>query len=288
MTTSEAFDIPLLAADLMVVRGLVRTFFNQVKAEDWERPTDARANGWTLRQVFCHIVAIAELLDEAFERALDSESVFAPPLKDRTELAAFNKAQIALRHDLPLEYLLQCFLEALSRTESRLPHLSEADLTLPVPLNAYNRPMPLAVLVGNQLTHPCLVHGAQLANGIGVAPLWQRFSADFMTRQLTRFFHVFSHSYWPERGGNLTVAINFNVRGSGGGQWHIRLDKDGGGAGEGLADRPSLALHFSDPDAFCSLFTYQLGPIRGVLTRRLFAWGNLPLAFRLSRLFTPT
>ena len=288
MAAGEAFDIALLAADLVVIRGLVRTFFSEIKTEDWERPTDSRANGWTLRQAFCHIVAVAELLDESFERALDSERVFSPPLKNRQELVTFNQAQIDLRHDLPAEYLLQSFLEALSRTESRLAHLSGSDLERPVPLNAYNRPLSLAVLTGNQMTHPSLVHGAQLANGIGVEPLWRHFSADFMERQLTRFFHVFSHSYWPERGGDLTAVINFNIRGSGGGHWHVKLDKEGGAAGEGLADRPSLTMHFPDPDAFCSLFTFQLGPIRGVLTRKLFAWGNIPLAFRLSRLFTPT
>ena len=288
MAEGKAFEIALLSADLMVVRGLIRTFFNQVKADDWERPTESRAGGWTLRQAFCHIVAIAELLDEAFERAVDSETVFAPPLKSRKELAEFNKAQIERRLEMPTEYLLQCFLEALSRTESRLAYLSKEDLDLPVPLNAYNRPLSLAVLIGNQLSHPSIVHGAQLANAIGIEPFWRNFSADFMQRQLTRFFHVLSHSYWPERGGDLTSDINFNIRGQGGGQWHVRLDKKGGEAGEGLVKRPSVTLHFSDPDAFCSLFTYQISPMRGLLRGKIFAWGNIPLAFRLSRLFTPT
>jgi hypothetical protein len=146
----------------------------------------------------------------------------------------------------------------------------------------------VAELIGNQLAHPVLVHGAQLANGIGIEPLWRHFSADLMQRQLTRFFHVMSHSYWPERGGKLAAVINFNIRGSGGGPWHIRLDSDGGSMGEGQLERPNLTLHFANPDAFCSLFTVQLSPMRGLLTRKVFAWGNIPLAFKLSRLFAPT
>jgi hypothetical protein len=109
-----------------------------------------------------------------------------------------------------------------------------------------------------------------------------------MQRQLTRFFQVMSHSYWPERGGDRTAVINFNIRGSGGGHWHIGLDSDGGSVGEGHLERPNLTLHFANPDAFCSLFTVQLSPMRGLLTRKVFAWGNIPLAFKLSRLFAPT
>jgi hypothetical protein len=285
---SEAFDAEVMSADLAKVRGLIRSFFGQVKAEDWERPTESRPTGWTLKQAFCHIVAAAEMFDKALEGIFNNPETYLPPLRNRKELSAFNQREIEQRQDLPPEYLLQIFLESLVSTESRVEKLSQSDFEKPVPLNVYNRPLSVAELIGNQLAHPVLVHGAQLANGIGVDPLWRSFSADLMQRQLTRFFHIMSHSYWPERGGKLTAVINFNIRGSGGGHWHIRLDSDGGSVGKGQLERPSLTLHFANPDAFCSLFTVQLSPMRGLLTRKVFAWGNIPLAFKLSRLFAPT
>jgi hypothetical protein len=76
--------------------------------------------------------------------------------------------------------------------------------------------------------------------------------------------------------------------GSGGGHWYVRLGRDGGSVGEGLAERPSLTLHFANPDAFCSLFTLQRTPMQGLLTGQVFGWPNIPLAFKLPYLFTPT
>lgn len=277
-----------MSADLAAVRGIVRSFFGRIKPEDWERPTESRPTGWTLIQAFCHIVAVAEYLDQALEGVLDVRNTQAPPINARQELADFNRKQIELRQGLPPEYLLQSFLEALSKTESRVEGLSPADFEKPVPLNVYNRPQTIAVTIGNQLSHPVVVHGAQLANGIGAAPLWRFFSPDLMQRQLARFFHVLSHAYWPEKGQGMTAVINFNIRGEGGGHWHVRLADDGGGVGYGLVERPILTLHFADPDAFCSLFTAQLSPIQGLLKRKVFAWGNISLAFKLPYLFAPT
>jgi hypothetical protein len=285
---SQPFEAAALAADLAVIRGLIETFFRQVKPADWERPTESRPTGWTLKQAFCHVVAAAELFDQALEGGLSGGLTFSSPLNSRTQLPAFNQAQITIRQHLLPETLLHSFLDALTRSESRISGLPDSVLERPIPLNAYNRPMSLAVIAGNQLIHPSLVHGAQLANGIGAEPLWRHFSADFMHRQLTRFFHVFSHTYWPERGGDLTAAINFNIRGSGGGHWYVRLGRDGGSVGEGLAERPSLTLHFANPDAFCSLFTLQRTPMQGLLTGQVFGWPNIPLAFKLPYLFTPT
>ena len=283
-----AFDPAVMTADLAIVRQIVRAWYGQVKESDWKRPTESRPTGWTLKQAFCHIVAVAEFFNEALEIVLDSENPKVLPIKSRQELAEFNQAQIEQRQDFPPEYLLQSFLESLAKTTDIIEGLSPSEFDISVPLNAYNRPLTVAELIGNQLSHPVLVHGAQLANGIGVEPIWQHFSADLMHRQLTRFFHILSYSYWPERGQGLKGVINFKVRGEGGGHWHVGLDNDGGYAGRGLGERPMLTLYFSSPDVCCSVFTVQLGPIRGLFTGKVFAWGNIPLAFKLPRLFTPT
>jgi hypothetical protein len=289
LKNSRAFDPALMSADLAAIGSIIHDWFRQVKEDDWKRTTEARPKGWTLIQAFCHVAAVSELMIDAVEVVLDDSNPRDTALiKSRKELAAFNEKQIALRQDLPPELLLQTFLESLTKADSLVEGFSAADFEKPVPLNVYNRPQTIAELIGNQLSHPVVVHGAQLAKCIGLEPLWRQFSAELMQRQLTRFFHVLSHSYWPERGGDLSAVINFNIRGEGGGHWHVRLGEDGGAASEGLVEQPSLTLHFANPDAFCSLFTIQLSPIQGVLKGKVFPWGNIPLAFKLSHLFTPT
>jgi hypothetical protein len=285
---NSAFDPAIMAADLALIRGLVRSFFSQIKAEDWERPTETRPTGWTLKQAFCHVSAVAELLDLALEGVLGGVTDQSSPIDSRHELAAFNQKQIKLRENLAPEYLFQTFLESILSTERRLADMAEGDMERPAPLNVYNRPLTVAELIGNQLVHPSLVHGAQLANGIGVKPLWQHFSPTLMNRQLTRFLHIFSHVYWPERGGDLTAVVNFNIRGVGGGHWHVGLDEAGGFVGQGLAERSTTTLYFASADAFCSVFTRQISSLKGVLTGKVFAWGNFGLAFKLPHLFKPT
>ena len=291
MTTlneNKAFDPAVMMADLAIIRGLVRSFFSLIQAEDWERPTENSPNGWTLKEAFCHVVAVAELINQALEGVISEVGEQTSPVKSRYELADFNQKHIALREQLPPEYLFQSFLESILSTERVLKDLSQKELERPIPLNVYNRPLSVAELIGNQLVHPSIVHGAQLANGIGVTPLWQHFSPELMNRQLTRFMHIFSHAYWPERGGDLSAVLNFNIRGEGGGCWHVGLDQDGGFAGLGCVKQPTTTLYFSSPDAFCSALTLQLSPIKAVLTGKCFAWGNIPLAFKLAHLFTPS
>ena len=40
-----------------------------------------------------------------------------------------------------------------------------------------------------------------------------------------------------------------------------------------------------NPDALCSLLTWQYPLVEAFFRRRLLAWGNVPLAFRFSYLF---
>ncbi len=285
---NKAFDPAIMSADLAIIRGLVRSLFSLIKEDDWERLTESRPDGWTLKQAFCHVSAVAELIHQALAGVLDGVNDQSSPIESRYELAAFNKKHIELREHLPPEYLFQSFLESILLTEGRINDVTEEALERPVPLNVYNRPLTVAELVGNQLVHPSIVHGAQLANGVGVTPLWRQFSPELMNRQLTRFLHIFSHAYWPERGGDLTAVLNIKIRGKGGGCWHVGLDKDGGYVGQGCVKRPTTTLYFASPDAFCSAFTLQISPIRAALTGKAFVWGNIPLAFKLNRLFTPT
>jgi hypothetical protein len=119
--------------------------------------------------------------------------------------------------------------------------------------------------------------------------LWTDYSPDLMRRQLTRFFcGLLSPCYWPERGGDLRATINWWVPGAGGGRWHVLINPQGGDAGEGWAKAETVTIWARNANALCRLFTLQVSPLRAALTGTMLAWGNVPLAFRLLRLFRPT
>ncbi len=146
----------------------------------------------------------------------------------------------------------------------------------------------MAQLFGGQVTHPGIVHAAQVTNAAGMRPLWIHFAPEMMQRQLTRLFHTMALSYWPERGDASQTTINFIIGGASGGNWHLIMSPDGCTAGQGRIKRPTLTMWFRNSDALCRVFTLQMSPLRAILTGQVFGWGDLRLEFRLEHLFSPT
>ena len=146
--------------------------------------------------------------------------------------------------------------------------------------------MSVAELLGGQLSHPGIVHGAQLTRPVGAKPLWSHYSGDFLHRQLTRSFVLMSHAYWPERGKNLVAHLNIYVRDFG--TWHVTMNPQGGTYGEGLVKQPNLTLWLPNGETLCRFFTLDLQPLPALLSGKMFAWGNLILGLRLPSLFMPT
>ena len=109
-----------------------------------------------------------------------------------------------------------------------------------------------------------------------------------MHRQLTRFFDIMSHSYWPERGGELRASINFVISGPGGGRWHVTAAPNGGEAGEGAAPRPALTVWTRSADSLCRLMMLQVSIVGAMVRGEMLAWGNYGLGFKIPHLFVPT
>jgi hypothetical protein len=283
-----AFDPQTLAADCAQVRRVLADFCAARSPQDWSRKTGSRAKDWTLRQTLAHLVAGAELIWAATEATLQGQPAVFPGITQRSELPALNAREIAAREHIPPSELAGQLLDVLNQCAERCLSLSARELALPISAPFYNRPLTVAEALGWQLAHPGLVHAAQLANGAGVKPLWIHYSPELLQCQMTRFFNVMSHSYWPERGGELRASVNFRVAGPGGGQWHIILAPDGGSANEGAASRPVLTLWFARMDTLCRLMTLQLQPMGALLRGQMLMWGNVRLGLRLSHLFTPT
>jgi DinB superfamily len=283
-----SFSSQQLAADLRELRAVVAVFFASIRPEDWERHTEPHERGWTLRECLAHVTSIAEAWHTAVGQTLATQPVIYPGLNQRTDLPIANQQAIAARQHLSPAALVENLLSVLEAVANQAAVLTPAQLRLDVPCPAYNRPLTVAEIIGCQLAHLGIVHGAQLANAVSARPLWSDCSPDLLHHLITYLFHQVSHSYWVERGGDLRAVINFHVSGAGGGRWHLLLDPAGGHGGADWIARPSLIVWAFSANTVCSIVTEQVTPLNAILRGRLLGIGNLRLGLRLPDLLRPT
>ena len=283
----RAFDPQVLAADLLEVKRIYAAFFADRTLTDWSRYTEPHARGWTLRETLAHLDSIGQAYLQAAEASLAGRPCYIPGLLQGIDLPAWNQRQIEAQAPRHITDLWNSFLHTLQHAADLVAPLSSAVLDQKTVFPAYHRPISLGELFAGQAAHPGLVHAAQVARGAGVAPLWVQYPAALLQRQITRFFHFMSLSYWPERGGSLRAAITMSAAGEAGGIWTLTLAPEGSAVEAAPLPQPSLRIWFRDADSLCRAITFQMSPLRALLTAQAFAWGDLRLGFRLAWLFNP-
>lgn len=283
----NALDPDVLAADIVEVKQIYARFFAARSPADWQRHTEPHDRGWTLRETVAHLDAVGRAYFQAAEAKLAGQPCHIPGLLQRTDLPGWNQHQIEERQARPITDICDSFLNTLQRAADSVIHLSPTVLKQRTPFPVYHRPISVGELFAGQAAHPGMVHAAQVARGAGVDPLWVQYPPELLHRQLTRFFHFMSLSYWPERGGNLQAIITMNAAGAGGGSWSLTLTPEGCAIEEGSLPSPSLVIWFRSADALCRALTLQVSPLRALLTAQTFAWGKLWLGFQLPELFNP-
>jgi len=281
------FDPKIIAADLAEVRRIFARFFADRTQADWERPTEKFNQGWTLRETVAHLDAVGQAYQHTLTRALDGKLCEFPGMAKREDLPTWNRREIDARLQIPISTVCDSFLHTLEQTAELAVHLKQTDLTQSTPVPFYHRPITIGELLGGQAAHPGLVHAAQVANGARIPPLWQHYNPELLFRQITRFCHLMSLAYWPERGGNLRAVVALSAGGPGGGNWYVTMTPEGSQAGEGIGPKPTLKIWFRNADALCRALTLQVSPLRSLLTAQTFAWGNLRLGFQMGWLFNP-
>ena len=279
----DAFAPQLLAADIRVVHDLYADLFASLSDEDWQRPTEK--GGWTFLETLAHLDAVAAIYQQVAEAIIAGITISFDSFKRRQDLVAWNETEIAQRTQRPISEICTSFLTTLQMVANSAAQCTPAILSQRHVFPAYNKMISLAELFGGQAAHPGLVHATQIANGANIEPLWHHYDNPLLERQLTRVLHLMALSYWPER-GKMETAVNFVVARQT--AWQLQLSLEGCEVGEGKAKRPSLTIWFRNYHVLCRVLTLQLSPLRATLTGQAFAWGNVPLAFRLESLFNPT
>lgn len=278
----------VLIDDLRTLALMLPAVLADVEPSLWHRsPHFIGSQEWTLHQTVAHLAAVAEFYCSMLQLALRQEVPTTPSFQ-RRDLPAINQLDIQRRQHFRSSELLAAFQKALTETAEIAQHLTAEQLSWPIMVPVFNRPVTILELLEVQVMHPGMIHAAQIACPVGKAPLWHLYDHALFHRMLARFFHLMTLVYWPERGGTLCVTLQFLIAGVPGGQWYVSISPQHCEACAGRADHPQLTLWFASANALCLLFTKQLPIGQALLSRKLFVQGNLVLATRMMSLFSPT
>ncbi|MFV9507508.1 MAG: DinB family protein [Oscillochloridaceae bacterium umkhey_bin13] len=282
-----AYTSYTLAGDFLELREIFDGTLERISEADWDRRTDRRTQGWTRRETLAHVEAVTEAFYQAALAGSEGRTISFPDFTARTDLPTINQAMIEARAELPVDELRANLLERFTQTARLAAGLTAEQMGRVVTVPFYGSPPTVAELIGASLAHAGIIHGAQLALNRS-RPIWIYFHPSMMRRQITRLVHMLGLSYWPERGGELHATLAIHIEGQGGGSWIVRVSPEGGMGKIGLARTNDVSYTFASADLFCRLMTYQTKPWRHLLTRKLRVAGQLGLAGRVPRYFSPT
>ena len=280
------FDPQIIADDLYEVRRIYAEFFSGLKMENWERPIKAGSKEWTLHETVAHLCALTGAGLESIQSTLRGEEYVFDGLTDRYHFNAFNRQGIDEHLSLPMRELCAEFLSILDETACIARNLRPEQIELASEMPIYNRPVKIVEAMSIMMFHAGLHHSAQVAEPMGVAPLWKQLSPEIRHRFIGRVMRALSLLYRYDLGGNLQAVIAFKMDGPGGGSWHVDVSPESTFSAEGVAAHPSLLLHLNKTDVFCQMFTGRLNLPLALLTGHLKLHGDLRLFPRFGTLFS--
>ena len=280
------FDPQIIADDLCEVRRIYAEFFSGLKMENWEKPIKAGSKEWTLHETVAHLCALTGAGLESIQCTLRGEEYVFDGLTDRYHFNAFNRRGIDEHLPLPMQELCAAFLSILDETACIARNLRPEQIELASEMPIYNRPVKIVEAMSIMMFHAGLHHSAQVAEPMGVAPLWKQLSPEIRHRVIGRVMRALSLLYRYDLGGDLQAVIAFKMDGPGGGSWHVDVSPESTFSAEGVAAHPSLLLHLNKTDVFCQMFTGRLNLPLALLTGHLKLHGNLRLFPRFGTLFS--
>jgi hypothetical protein len=280
------FDPQIIADDLCEVRRIYAEFFSSLKMENWEKPVKGGSKEWTLHETVAHLCALTGAGLESIQYTLRGEEYVFHGLADRYHFNAFNRHGISQHLPLSMKELCAEFLSILDETACIARNLrpDQSELTSEMPI--YNRPVKIVEAMSIMMSHAGLHHSAQVAEPMGVRPLWKQLSPEIRHRVIGRVMCALSLLYRYDLGGDLQAVIVFKMDGPGEGSWYVDVSPESTFSAEGVATYPSLLLHLNKTDVFCQMFTGRLNLPLALLTGHLKLHGDLRLFPRFGTLFS--
>jgi hypothetical protein len=239
-----------------------------------------------LHETVAHLCALTGAGLESIQHTLHGEEYVFQGLTDRYHFTAFNRHGIDAHLTMSMEDLCAEFLNILEETACIARNLrpEQAELVSEMPI--YNRPVKIVEAMSIMMFHAALHHSAQVAEPMGVSPLWKQLNPEIRHRVIGRVMRALSLLYRYDLGGDLQAVIAFKMDGPGGGNWYVDVSPESTCSEEGIASHPSLLLHMNKTDVFCQMFTGRLNLPLVLITRQLKLHGDLRLFPRMGALFS--
>jgi hypothetical protein len=283
---NAAFDPQILADDLCEVHRIYADFFSHLTMENWDKPVKPGSKEWTLHETVAHLCALTGAGLESIRATLLGEEYVFDGLTDRYHFVAYNRHGIDEHLPLPLKGLCAEFLNILEETAQIARNLRPDQCELASEMPIYNRPVKIIEAMSIMMFHAGLHHSAQVAEPMGVPPLWTQLSPEVRHRVITRVMCALSLLYRYDLGSDLRATYAFKVDGPGGGNWHVDVSPQSSRSEEGIAQKPGLVLHLNKTDVFCQMFTGRFNLPLALLTGQLKLRGDLRLFLRFGSLFS--
>ena len=98
-------------------------------------------------------------------------------------------------------------------------------------------------------------------------------------------FERMPETYLRDKAAGLSAVIQFDITGSGGGQWYAAIANGELSVVEGFHESPQLTLTATAQD-YIDISTGKLNGQLAFMTGKLTATGNLGLAIKMNNIFT--
>ncbi len=280
------FDPPILADDLQDVRHVYARLFATLDTSTWDGTAQRGRREWTLHETIAHLCALNGAGLESITHTLHGEPYIFRGLESRYQFNTWNREGIEERLGMPPDALCGEFLriheEAADIARNLRPGQEEIAAAMPV----YNRPVRITEALSIMIMHAGLIHAAQVAEPLGVPPIWMQLPLDVRHRLVGRMMRAFSLLYRHDIGGSLRAVIAFRVDGPGGGEWFVDISPEAVSSGEGQVASSRLVLRFSETGDFCRMLTGRFNLPLALIGGKLKLRGDLRLFLRMNKLFS--
>ena len=279
----NGFEPKTLIADIETFKHVFQEFAKTIPVDAWSKKSGARDKDWTLHDTVAHLVSIAVAFNRVADAAINQHSLRTPGIAQRNDLRDWNEAEISSRQTRPHLALVAEFISELDRTIAYVNNITPPQMEQTAFLRVYNRPSRAIDFLGWQLSHAGVIHAAQVTRPLNGEPLWSKYPDAMLWRQVDRFISHFSVAYWQDYGPLSAETINVHIADT---CWHLVAAPDGGAVGHGAKNNPQHTLRFPTPQAFFSVFTFQL-PMKDALTsQQMIVEGDFRQTMSLIKLFS--